>query len=197
MKFKIISCLIFLVFSCKDKTSELPVLSFNYIDGKKELYKIDDFEFINQDGKTITSSSTEGIVHTMNFFFTTCPSICPPMRIKQQDIANEFSNESDFKQYSVSIDFQKDTIEQLKYYSKIHGITSKQWELLRAPSEDQLKVIANKLKTNFRPNEDGTDFYHSSYVALIDKDHYIRGFYNILLDGDVTLLKQDIRNLLD
>jgi len=183
--------------SCKPKASELPILSYNYVNGKKELYKVDAFEFINQDGKKITSTSTEGKVHTMNFFFTTCPSICPPMRIQQMDLAEEFSDNINFKQYSISIDYKKDTLKQLKYYSKLHNINSNQWELLRAPSESDLETIAEKLKTNFKPNEDGTDFYHSSYLALIDKDHNIRGFYDILLDSDVKLLKEDIRRLLD
>ena len=185
------------MFSCKSDTTELPILSFNYVDGTKKLYKIDGFEFTNQDGKTITEISTKGKVHTINFFFTSCPSICPPMRIKQQGIAEAFSSESNFKQYSISIDFKNDTLEQLKYYSKIHDINSKQWELLRAPSKTDLKTIANQLKTNFRPNEDGTDFYHSSYVALIDKEQYIRGFYNLLLDAEVELLKTDITKLLN
>ena len=157
--------------SCKNKTPELPVLSFNYIDGKKELYKIDNFIFTNQDGETVTSSSTEGKVHTINFFFTSCPSICPPMRI--------------------------DTVDKLKKHAELHNINSTQWNLLRAPSEEKLEDIASVLKTNFKPNENGTDFYHSSYVALIDKEQYIRGFYNILLDEEVTLLKRDVESLLD
>ena len=86
-----------LISSCKNQTAELPILSYDFVDGKKQAYKIDDFKFINQDGETITSNSTKGIVHTMNFFFTTCPSICPPMRIKQTALADYFSNETGFQ----------------------------------------------------------------------------------------------------
>lgn len=197
MKFKIIYCLLFLILSCNDQTAELPVLSYNYVDGKKELYKIDNFKFINQNADIVTGTSTQGLVHTMNFFFTSCPSICPPMRTKQLEICESFLNTNNFKQYSISIDFQNDSIKQLKSYSDKHNINSKHWELLRATSEAQLQTIANQLKTNFKPNEDGTDFYHSSYVALIDKDQYIRGFYNILLEEEVALLKADIKRLLD
>lgn len=197
MKIKLILVVLVVLMSCKNKTPELPVLSFNYIDGKKELYKIDNFIFTNQNGESVTPSSTEGIVHTMNFFFTSCPSICPPMRIKQQELAETFSEEKNFKQYSISIDFKNDTVDKLKKHAELHNINSTQWNLLRAPSEEKLEDIASVLKTNFKPNEDGTDFYHSSYVALIDKEQYIRGFYNILLDEEVTLLKRDIESLLD
>jgi protein SCO1/2 len=197
LKFKIVLLIILCATACKEDTSELPILSYNYIDGKKEGYKIDQFEFINQDGDTITGTSTRGNVHTMNFFFTTCPSICPPMRIKQQDIADTFSEEQHFKQYSISIDFKKDTLAQLQDYAQRHAINSGAWHLLRASSEEGLETMAKQLKTNFKPNEDGTDFYHSSYVALIDKDQYIRGFYNILIEQEVELLKTDIKRLLD
>ncbi len=183
--------------SCSNNTSELPVLSFNYIDGNKELYKIDSFEFKNQEGETITASSTEGVVHTMNFFFTSCPSICPPMRIKQKEIADYFSEEKNFKQFAISIDYKNDSINKLKNYAERYDINSKQINLLRAPSEEKLQEIANLLKTNFKPNEDGTDFYHSSFVALIDKNQYIRGFYNILIDEEIELLTEDIKKLLN
>ncbi|WP_460219291.1 SCO family protein [Psychroserpens sp. MEBiC05023] len=196
MKFKSLILLFLLVAACKKQNTELPVLSYNYLDGKKVPYTIDTFKFINQDGDTITGESTKGKVHTINFFFTTCPSICPPMRLKQQDIMETFSGEDSFKQYSISIDFKRDSIEQLQYYSKLHGINSAQWHLLRASSEAELEEMATLLKTNFKPNEDGTDFYHSSYVALIDKKQFIRGFYDILKVEEVALLKQDIEHLL-
>nr|WP_321236715.1 SCO family protein [uncultured Psychroserpens sp.] len=197
MKFKIFILIVLSLAACKETTSELPILSYDYIDGKKEYYKINDYKFVNQDGEYITGTTTKGYVHTINFFFTTCPSICPPMRIKQQEIAKAFSNDTHFKQYSISIDFKTDTLAQLQYYAKLHGIDSNQWHLLRASSEAQLQDIAQQLKTNFKPNEDGTDFYHSSYVALIDKKQYIRGFYNILIPAEVRLLKADIKHLLE
>lgn len=172
-------------------------MSYTFNNGTKEIYKIDNFEFINQNGDTITGKITKGQVHTMNFFFTTCPSICPPMRVKQQSIVDAFAQTKNFKQYSISIDFKNDSATQLQRYAKTHNINANQWHLLRASSEVQLQKIANALKTNFSPNEDGTDFYHSSYVALIDRDQYIRGFYDILKEEEIDLLKNDIIRLLD
>lgn len=197
LKLKIAGIILFILLSCKESQSDLPYLSYNYIDGKKELYKIQDFTFINQEGNSISSATTEGQVHTMNFFFTSCPSICPPMRNIQKELADYFSEEYNFVQYSISIDFERDTLAQLQYYSKLHDIDSRHRQLLRAPSEEHLKAIANLLKTNFKPNKDGTDFFHSSYLALIDQDQYIRGFYDILKDEEVELLKADIKRLLD
>ena len=197
MKIKLLCVALLIFMSCKNNASDLPILSYNYINGNKELYKIDDFEFLNQAGDTVTSKTTKGKVHTMNFFFTSCPSICPPMRIKQQGIGETFSEDHDFMQYAISIDYKNDDLNRLKNYAERHKIDSKQINLLRALSEEQLQDIANVLKTNFKPNNEGTDFNHSSFVALIDKDQYIRGFYDILLGSDVALLKEDIKKLLD
>ncbi len=187
----------FLVLTCQNPDSKLPILSYNYDDEKKEIYKIDDFQFVNQNNDTVTSNNTLDKVHTMNFFFTSCPSICPPMRIKQLEIAATFKDEPDFIQYSISMDLKTDTIEQLRYYAEVSGIELSQWNLLRANSEEDLQKIAKALKTNFTAGIDGEDFYHSSYVALIDREQYIRGYYNILVPNEVELLKKDIALLLE
>src|SRR5690606_10899867 len=191
------SCLFFAsIYSCKEKTTSLPILSYNYDEGKKATYRIEDFSFVNQDSLIFTSANTLGKVHTFNFFFTSCPSICPPMRLQQLEIAKTFQEEPKFMQCSISIDLKRDSISTLKNFADVFEINSKNWNLLRAKSEKELHEMAGKLKTNFKPNDDYTDFYHSSYVALIDKEQYIRGFYNLLLPKDVELLKADIFMLL-
>ncbi|MFD0964129.1 SCO family protein [Pseudofulvibacter geojedonensis] len=189
-------CILFLI-SCKKENGDvLPVLSYHIINGEKKNYKIDNFSFVNQYGKIVTPKNTLGKVHTFNFFFTSCPSICPPMKLKQLNLAEEFKNYKDFQQFSITIDLKRDSIEKLQYYSEISGINHQQWNLLRAKNETDLQKMAQLLKTNFKPNEDGTDFYHSSYLALLDKQQQIRGFYDILSDSELSLLKKDITILL-
>jgi len=193
----VFSIMFSVMLSCENKKPSLPILSYNYINGEKEYYKVNDFNFLNQNSESVTDKDTFGKVHTMNFFFTSCPSICPPMRIKQLELADYFKNETNFMQYSISIDLKTDSIQQLKNYAITFGIDAKQFNLLKAASESDLKQMAEKLKTNFKPNIEDTDFYHSSYVALVDKQHYIRGFYNLLNTEDLKLLKKDVKVLLD
>ena len=73
---------------------------------------------------------------------------------------------------------------------------NEKWQFLRSTVENT-KLQAKQFMTNFKPNEDGTDFYHSSYVALIDRNQLIRGFYNILIPEEVIRLKKDIKILLN
>jgi protein SCO1 len=194
LKYLILTLIIFT--SCKKK-SELPILSYHLEKGEKIYYKIDDFNFINQDGISINSNNTIGQVHTINFFFTSCPSICPPMKIKQLELANYFENKKDFKQYSISIDLKRDNTQKISDYAKNSNIDSNNWNLLIAKNNTDLQKIAKEIKTNFKLNKDFTDFYHSSYLALLDKKQQIRGFYDILSDREFELLKNDIKDLLN
>ena len=98
-------------------------------------------------------------------------------------------------QVSFSIDPIRDTPNRLATYSQKTGIALDKWIMLHGNDAD-LKRVSKLFMTNFTPNEDGTDFYHSSYVALVDRKQQIRGFYDLLKPNEVTLLKEDIAILL-
>lgn len=186
-----------MVFNCNTSTKELPILSYKISDsGKKENYKITYDNFTNQLGHSFSSEDLTGNISISNFFFTRCPSICPPMRTALISVAEEFSDNENLVLISHTIDPTHDSIPVLKSYAEATGIANHRWQFLRA-SEANTKAQAKQYMTNFEPNEDGSDFYHSSYVALIDEEQYIRGFYNVLIKEDLERLKTDIKQLLD
>ncbi|RZV69932.1 MAG: SCO family protein [Flavobacteriaceae bacterium] len=189
--------LLILFLSCKSEKDKLPFLSYTInAAGEKELYEISyNGQFKNQLNAEFSDSLIEDKVFLANFFFTRCPSICPPMRQQLIGIANEIDDE-DFMILSHTIDPGHDNPLILKDYAEATGISIEKWQFLTA-SESITKNMAEQYKTNFKPNEDGTDFYHSSYVALMDKDAMIRGFYDLLKPKEVELLKIDIESLLD
>ena len=188
--------ILLLVLSCQSTKNELPILSYTInTEGEKEIYSITYSEFINQDKQEISAASLKDNVMIANFFFTRCPSICPPMRSQLIIVAETFKDEDAVLLISHTIDPINDTVEVLKDYSENTGITSHKWQFLRS-TEQNTKALAKQYMTNFRPNEDGTEFYHSSYVALLDKQQRIRGFYNILVTEDVERLVNDTKALL-
>lgn len=196
MKLKII-LLFLLVLQCKSNTEDLPILSYTIKEsGEKVNYSITYHNFNNQLGESFTTKHLESKISIANFFFTSCPSICPPMRVKLIDISETFNNEEDFIIISHTIDPKNDSIPVLKKYAEATGVSNKKWQFLRSSIENT-KLQATQFMTNFKPNEDGTDFYHSSYVALVDRNQFIRGFYNILISEEVIRLKGDIRILLN
>jgi len=173
---------------------DLPILSYKIdASGNKNYYKINYEGFTNQLGEPFEMN--ENKIYISNFFFTSCPSICPPMRTELISIAEEFSENENFILISHTIDPKHDSIPVLKAYAEATGIPDSKWQFLRA-TDEKTKLQAETYMTNFKPKEDGSDFYHSSFVALVDQKQQIRGFYNILIKEEVERLKTDLKYLL-
>ncbi len=188
--------LVTLLISCQSAKEHLPILSYTInSDGEKETYSITYSDFTDQDGKDVPTKKINNKIVVANFFFTSCPSICPPMRMQLIEVANTFIDENQVLLVSHSIDQKNDTVEVLKSYSEATDIPTSKW-LFVTSSEENTKQQAKQFMTNFKPNEDGTDFYHSSYAALLDEQQMIRGFYNILIPEEVERLKEAIKTLL-
>ena len=136
-----------------DKPDDAPMV---YIEINGEKKRAPEFEFINQDGDTISNKDYEGKVYVAEFFFATCPDICPIMTANLVEVQQQFEDNDDFGIVSFTIDPKHDTPEVLKNYTEVHGITHPNWHLLTGEKED-LFELAN-----------------SGYLALVDKEGYIR-----------------------
>lgn len=197
MKILKIAILLILVSSCDSNEKILPILSFKMNDeGIKEYYTITYDGFVNQFNENFTTDNLKGKVCTANFFFTRCPSICPPMRQELIKVADALEEYEDFMMISHTIDMDHDKADVLHTYWEVTGIPAETWQFLRS-TEAKTKAQAKQFMTNFRPNKDGSDFYHSSYVALIDKKQQIRGFYNTSTPIEMERLIEDIKLLVD
>ncbi len=165
------------------------------------------FSFTDQNNKIITNKDYEGKVYVVEFFFTTCPSICPIMTENMIKIQNEFLGNPKVGMASFSIDPEYDTPEILKEYAKNKGITKIQWHLLTGEKEAIFK-LANEgfnLYVGEGSELDG-GFEHSGFFALIDQNGNIRSrkdendnpiiYYDGLDDKQIQLLKEDIKKLL-
>lgn len=182
--------------SCSTSEKQLPILS-KYIDdkGREVIYKIENLSFIDQNNQIFSEKNVSNKTYIANFFFTRCPSICPKMKTVLKDIANEYEKASDFKITSFSIDSKYDTPEVLKLYANSTNVIYNKWFFLTG-SNEELNHTAKLFRTSFSQNEDNIDFYHSSYVALVDRQKHIRGFYNLLEPASVNKLKKDLKKLL-
>jgi len=174
--------------------------------------KVPQFEFTDQNGKTITNNTYKGKVYVIEFFFTTCPTICPIMNKKMVTIQNEFFGNPNFGIASISIDPTHDTQEILKEYANEFKVTSPNWHLLSGKPQEEVFSLANegfKLYTGTAGKEVG-GFEHSGLFALVDKEGNIRSrydeygnpimYYRAIKEGDlgdqINELKQDIKLLL-
>lgn len=174
--------------------------------------KVPAFEFINQDGKTITNKNFDDKVFVVEFFFATCPTICPLMNAEMVTIQNEFMGNPNFGIASFSITPEIDTPNQLKMYAQKNGINHKNWHLLTGKSEETVYGLSNEGFKLFAGKGEVSHggFEHSGLFALVDKNGYIRSrydehgnpimYYRALdehgFGNQITELKQDIKLLL-
>lgn len=147
-------------------------------DGDSELTKfgkVPGFNFINQDSIQVDNSFFDDKVYVVEFFFTTCPTICPIMTQSMLQIESAFGDLDNFAIASFTINPTHDTPSVLKEYMANHGVTSKNWQMLTGEESD-IMTLANKgfdLYAAAKEKAPG-GFEHSGMFALVDKNGVIR-----------------------
>ncbi|QHS57198.1 SCO family protein [Mucilaginibacter sp. 14171R-50] len=157
-------------------------------------HTIPDFKFVNQYGDTITQNSLKGDIYVADFFFTTCPSICPIMHRNMLKVYSEFKNVPDFKIISHTIDPKHDTVAVLKKYADKLGISGNNWWLLQGDKDKTYNISQDYLVK--RPGPDAKQvFVHDGYFVLVDKQKRIRGMYDGTSEKEVSAMIADIKTL--
>jgi|TARA_A100001011_G_scaffold18909_1_gene19385 protein SCO1/2 len=148
-------------------------LSFIELNG--EAKRVPDFVFTNQDERLISNEDYLGKVYVIEFFFTTCPTICPIMNANMKRLEAAFGNRDDFGIASFTIDPEKDTPEQLKRYAENLGVFSQNWHFLTGKAETiyELANTGFNIFAGINPNVAG-GFEHQGYFALVDQNGYLR-----------------------
>lgn len=180
--------------------------------------KVPAFSFTDQNGNTITNEDYLGKVYLVEFFFTTCPTICPRMNSNLVQIQNDFKDyQNNFGVASFTIMPEIDTPKVLKAYADKYGITNPNWHLMTG-DEDTIYKLANEgFYLYTARGEDAEGFEHSGNFALIDKEGYIRSrmkspnnpliYYNGIvseeegtddegIQQEISIIKEDITKLL-
>ena len=177
-------------------------------DGKLEkIGSVPKFELVNQDNVKITNETYKGKVYVLEFFFTTCPSICPKMNQSMLVIEKKFFGNPNFGIVSISIDPKNDTPEVLKAHKELLGAKSSNWNFLTGDKE-YIIDLSNK-GFNLYAGENSKvngGFEHSGLFALVDKKGNIRCrkdefgnpivYYDGIEKKGVEMIKQDIKQLL-
>lgn len=148
-------------------------LSFIELNGEKK--RVPDFVFTNQDERLISNEDYLGKVYVIEFFFTTCPTICPIMNVNMKRLEEAFGNRDDFGIASFTIDPKKDTPEQLKRYAENLGVFSQNWHFLTGDASTiyELANTGFNIFAGINPKVAG-GFEHQGYFALVDQNGYLR-----------------------
>ena len=202
--------LVFILVSCSAINEKKHVLPFigNYdieyklIDGKEvsdTVYPtIPYFYFLNDDSVVVKSTEMEGKVWVVDFFFTTCPTICPTMTKNMQKLNAATKDLDDELQFiSISINPQHDTPSILKRYREHYKATASNWQFLTGKEAETHQLgIENFQIFAGRDEESEGGYAHSGAFTLVDKEGYVRGVYLGTDEKQVIQLEKDIRKLL-
>lgn len=166
-------------------------------------HKVLNFDLINQDGEAVDENMIKDKIVVADFFFTTCPSICPKMTNQLTRIQTEFLNNDDVIILSHTVWPEVDSVETLKVYADLYNAKTKKWQFLTGSKEQLYKLarqsylVAPSISdTNFDQGGEG-DFIHTTNIALVDKKRQIRGFYNGVDSTKIKQLIDDIYLLLE
>lgn len=157
------------------------------------------FTFINQDGKNFTENDVAGKVFVSEYFFTTCPSICPRMNTNMRKVYDQFKDDPNFLILSHTCDPETDSAQRLKRYADSMGVETTKWIFLTG-RKDSLYYQARYSYKIDDPNNNVSniedDFLHSQFFALVDKKGRVKKIYDGIKLSEVDEMILDIKQLL-
>ena len=163
----------------------------------KATHKIPEFSFTNQNGEAVTNKTFEDKIYIADFFFTSCPGICPKLTKNMGSLQETYKKDKDIMLLSHTVMPWKDSIPVLKNYGQKNHVNVAKWHLVTG-DKDALYNIARTgyfADEDFIKTQDESDFIHTENFILVDKQGYIRGVYNGTLEIDVDRLKRHIKIL--
>ena len=187
-----------LAFSCSQE-KKLPFLGPKQLNAKGDTvyHQIPSFRFLNQDSVFVSEKDVEGKVYVADFFFTTCPTICPKMKTQMLRIYERYKDRDEVRIISHSIDPDFDTPNVLKEYAARLQVKAPKWNLLTGDKAAiyQLGQKSYMVSAQEDPNEAG-GFVHSGAFILVDKNRHVRGIYDGTVEAEVNHLLEDMEILL-
>lgn len=198
------SVIIYLFYNALQPKKLLPVYSPAMVNAElvpeeiqhiRKYHTISDFSLTNQNGETITQEDYKDKIYIADFFFTTCPTICPIMTKNMADLQKELKGD-EVMLLSHSVTPEIDSVAQLKKYALEKGIDDSKWNLVTGDKK-QIYELARKSYLAVKTDGDGGpfDMIHTENFILVDKERRIRGFYDGTKKEDMEQLLQDLEIL--
>ena len=202
---RVLICVVALTTACAPSAEEtdntLPILGRRYYDETIQdtvYHTVGEFSFINQDSATVTPATFEDKIYVTDFFFTSCPTICPTMKKQMLRVYEAFEEHPEVAILSHTIDPAYDTVALLHDYAERLGVSSPRWQFVTG-EKDSIFNIALKSYMVTTAEEEGAPggLVHSGAFILVDKERRIRGMYDGTVPEKVDVLINDIKRLLN
>ena len=160
--------------------------------------KVPDFELKSQHGKSfIKSQDLQGDIYVVNFFFATCPGICPKMSSQLTRVQEAYRENSGIKLVSITVNPEQDSVEVLQRYADQYNADPSKWFFLTGPRNTIYNLASEAFFLPVQQVPGQQDFIHSEKFLLVDKEQRVRGIYDGTDYEDVDRLILEINVLLD
>ena len=169
----------------------------NNVEDLETFHKVPSFNLIDQNGESVTEQTFKEKIYVTDFFFTTCPGICPKMTENMALVQEAFKDDPEVLLLSHSVTPETDSVQVLKTYAENKGAISNKWYLVTGDRK-QIYDLGRKtyfVEQDLGQEKDEDEFLHSENFVLIDKNKHIRGIYNGLNATAVQQLIADIKTL--
>jgi len=186
-----------LFWSCQTGEEPLPILGQReVVDGDTAYHRIPDFEFINQDSQIVTNATFDGKLYVADFFFISCPTICPKVKQQMLRIYERFQDEPRLLLLSHTIDVKHDTVPRLKQYAENLGVSSDRWHFVTGDKRAIYDIADDYFSIAIEDPDAPGGFDHSGRLILVDDQRHVRAFCNGTEAEEVDRFMKDIELLL-
>lgn len=198
LNFKYLISIIFLtILSCKASQEKLPYLGNKKVEnGKEILHKIRPFTFYNQDSIVITNDSLKDVVYIADFFFVSCPSICPKVAKQMLRLHDEFKNNKNVRLISFTIDPKRDSVGRLAQYAANLEVKADKWLFLTGDKYFTLDLADDYFVAALEDPSAPGGFDHSGKIILVDKEGHVRSFCEGTEPETIPKFIEDVKQLL-
>ncbi len=157
------------------------------------------FAFLNQDSNYVTEKDLKGKIAVVNFFFTTCNTVCPKMNNNLKSVYDQVKNEPGVVLYSFTSDPKRDSVAQLKRYADSLGVDGKKWVFLTGRKDSLYSAARHSFRLddpqNYVTNIDD-DFLHTQFIALVNRKGEVVHIYDGIKPSEVNEMQERIKTLL-
>ncbi len=176
---------------------ELPILGHrDIVEGDTIYHTIPDFTFINQDSNVVTNETFEGKAYIVDFFFISCPTICPKVKKQMLRIHEEFKDEENLVLLSHTIDTKRDTVERLHSYARNLGVSAPKWHFVTGDETEIYEIADDYFSIAVKDPSAPGGFDHSGRLILVDENRHVRAFCDGTDPESVDQFILDIKKLL-
>jgi len=178
------------IFSCMIVI--MAILSLNNISSPNPIHKVSYFSFIDQHDNIFTTNDLKNKITISDFFFTSCPVICPRMSEKMKELAEIYKNEKNIQFLSISVDPKNDSKEVINNYISTRKLNYSNWYFLQTDSS-----ISSLLPEGFLLSGENLPGMHPTKFILINYEGEIVGYYDPFIESEFNILKNNTTHLLN